>query len=65
MDLSEEFESLNLFETKFMVTLSGIHKHIPPERIRILDRIARFYGHTTTGENLIPSSEVGISRCVR
>ena len=50
MDLSTYFESLNLVD--FTVTLDGVYRYFTPDRIRVLNRIARFHGHSTTGEDL-------------
>lgn len=48
------FESLSLEDNvQFIVILDGAEKHISKDRLRVLDRLARFqpYGYTTTGED--------------
>lgn len=47
------------------ISLDGVYQHFTPERIRALDRIARFHGHTTTGEDLGPPPEICVLRSVR
>ena len=43
-DVMRLLENLKLcVETEFTVTLEGVYQHISPERVRILDRIARFH----------------------
>lgn len=46
----KEFDSLDLSETVVTITLEGVNKHFSIEKIKFLDRIARFqpYGYTTT-----------------
>lgn len=48
-DLDLDLCCLTLNEVVFEVTLDGVYKHISEERIKQLDRLARFqpYGYTT------------------
>ena len=63
MDLSACLESLDLVD--FTITLDGVYQHFTPDRIRMLDRIARFHGYTTTGEDIGKTPEIRLLRCVR
>ena len=52
-DLHMDFWSLSLNDdVQFEVTLDGVYQHISAERVKLLDRLARFqsYGYTTTCE---------------
>ena len=51
-NLSVAFRSLSLGDVRTRVTFTGVYKHIPRDRVRVLDRIVRFqpYGYTTTSE---------------
>ena len=49
-ELHLDFCSLSLTEVRFEITLEGVFKHISQDRVKLLDRLARFqeYGYTTT-----------------
>lgn len=65
MDVSAAFERLSVaVEPEFTVTLEGVYLHISADRVRILDRLARFHGHTTTGEDLSQPSKISLFRGV-
>lgn len=51
-DICFKFSQLHV-STKFTITFNGVKNHIEDNRVRQLDRIARFYpnGYTTTTKN--------------
>ena len=63
MDLCARLKSLDLVD--FTITLDGVYLHFTPDRIRMLDRIARFHEYTTTGEDIGKSPEIRLLRSVR
>ena len=48
-DLDMAFRSLSLGVVRFEITFDGVYRHIPADRVKVLDRIVRFqpYGYTT------------------